>query len=57
LISANGEQDVEVVAKGPNAVAVWVHHDDKVDELVTLMGVNSSDIGAMQPGKAAWLLL
>jgi Ca2+-binding RTX toxin-like protein len=57
LLSVNEELDVEVVAKGSNAVAVWVHHGDKVDELVTLMGVNSSDIAAMQPGKAAWLLL
>ena len=57
LLSAGGDLDIEVVAKGSNAVAVWVHHDGKVDELVTLMGVNSSDMAAMQPGKAAWLLV
>ncbi|UEM24074.1 right-handed parallel beta-helix repeat-containing protein [Skermanella mucosa] len=57
LMSGHGsDYDVEVVAKGTGAVAVWVHHDGKVDELVTLMGVGSNDIGSMQPGKAAWLL-
>jgi Ca2+-binding RTX toxin-like protein len=57
LMSDHGsDYDVEVVAKGSNAVAVWVYHDDKVDELVTLLGVNSGDLGSMQPGKAAWLL-
>jgi Ca2+-binding RTX toxin-like protein len=57
LLEADPHLDIEVVAKGSNAVAVWVHHDDKVEELVTLMGVNSSDIAAMQPGKAAWLMI
>jgi serralysin len=57
MLSAGGDLDVEVVAKGSNAVAVWVHYDGKVDELVTLMGVISSDMTAMQPGKAAWLLV
>jgi Ca2+-binding RTX toxin-like protein len=57
LLAAGGDLDIEVVAKGSNAVAVWVHHNGKVDELVTLMGVNSSDMAAMQPGKAAWLLV
>ncbi|QQP91504.1 right-handed parallel beta-helix repeat-containing protein [Skermanella sp. TT6] len=51
------DYDVEVVAKGAGAVAVWVHNDGKVDELVTLAGVGSDDIGSMQPGKAAWLLV
>jgi hypothetical protein len=57
LLSSNDDLDIEVVAKGSDAVAVWAYHDGKVDELVTLMGVNSSDIAAMQPGKAAWLLI
>lgn len=57
LLSSDGDLDIEVVAKGSNAVAVWAYHDGAVDELVTLMGVNSSDIAAMQPGKAAWLLV
>jgi Ca2+-binding RTX toxin-like protein len=57
LLASNQDLDVEVVAKGINAVAVWVHHDDNVEELVTLMGVNSSELSAMQPGKAAWLLV
>jgi len=56
LVAAGGDLDIEVVAKGSDAVAIWVHHDDKVEELVTLMGVNSSDMAVMQPGKAAWLL-
>ncbi|WP_192498978.1 right-handed parallel beta-helix repeat-containing protein [Skermanella pratensis] len=57
LMSGHGsDYAVEVVAKGPSAVAVWVHHDGKVDELVTLMGIGSNDVGSMQPGKAAWLL-
>ena len=57
LLSSDDGLDIEVVAKGSGAVAVWAYHDGKVDELVTLMGVNSSDIAAMQPGKAAWLLV
>jgi Ca2+-binding RTX toxin-like protein len=57
LIAAGGDLDIEVVAKGSNTVAIWVHHDDKVEELVTLTGVNSSDMASMQPGKAAWLLV
>ena len=57
LLSSNQDLDVEVVAKGSNAVAVWVHHDNNVEELVALMGVNSSELSAMQPGKAAWLLV
>jgi Ca2+-binding RTX toxin-like protein len=56
-LAGSAHLDIEVAAKGSHAVAVWVHHDHKVEELVTLMGVNSSDVSAMQPGKAAWLLV
>jgi Ca2+-binding RTX toxin-like protein len=57
LLSTNDDLDIKVVAKGSNSVAVWAYHDGMVDEIVTLMGVNSSDMGAMQPGKAAWLMV